>query len=1054
MILTKENIHSINLDNIVDQKVKSGRLDELLVIVPNNRKLRHFKKDIISAVPRKTTDSINIETLGTIATRLLEQAQRFIQLSEAAATVLIKQSAAEVKLNYFSTYKEEIPFGTLDRVKNVISEYKKQGITPKVLRKEAEKLERNEKFKAQDIAAIFETYQKKCRKLNALEIGDIYSELNNTGYDIRRGGFRKLFPNVNLIVANGFNEFTSPEVEILNFLSSIENIKTYINFDYYLYNKSIFTHLDKCYEKLEGKGFRKAKDTSISDTTEFTNAVRRNLFNENNSKKENRFIDKVIKISADDREEEIDLIAKEIKSIITKEKVEPHRICVAFNLIQDYSPKVRDKFATYGIPVNLTDRLSLDNSLPVSAIINFLEILDSDFYYKNIFRALSSGFINTGKIDLSNLMKVASSLKIVVGYENWKNVINDAIMNLKYTDDSPEEYEFKNRKYEKALTDIKTLYKHLHPFTGKFTIQEFLADLEKFTYNTKLFFKLLENSNGREEEYIKGVSTFFETITEVFNLLNKQYGDEAKFSLKFYLEQIRTACGWARFNVKEKSDYGVLITTVEEIRGLNFSHLFLAGLCDGDFPTRYSPEIFFSGSYQKKEMIHQTEEGYRFYQALCSWSKKLYLVHPLGQAGRELVESIFLKDFTSCFEVTHFDKSIHQNVIFSKEDLLRHIGESNSSKITENVPAETNINFEMISNSIAVDKFRVKNPSEPSPYAGFLGIEPDDAGGKNSKVTVPEKISERMPPQFSISQLESFALCPFKYFIERILRLETFEEPVEEIEALEMGSLLHAILFKFYIELRNNKIELTCADPVQLEEAEGILFRIAEKEVEGAAFLSPLSFYEKEKILGLAGNRKDSILYKLFESEIENNDGYIPEYFEVGFGKIRKRETDNKICTEVPLEVDDIKLRGKIDRIEINRDENKINIVDYKLSGKKPTLDELWDGLSLQLPFYLYAARKLLSIELGMEFDYNKMFIYSLKYLAGKFGKNEVSISRNRKDGYKDIDLLIEKTLEYIISYAKSIKEGKFNISRLENREEKACKYCDYKAVCRVKETG
>ena len=1053
MILTKENIKSINLDDIVDQKIKSGKLNELLVIVPTNRKLRHFKKDIISAVPGKTADTINIETLGTIATRLLEQSQRFIQLSEAAATVLIKQSASDIKLNYFSIYKGEIPFGTLDRVKNVITEYKKQGITPNVLRKEAEKLERNERLKAEDIAAIYEIYQKKCKELNALEIGDIYNELNKTGSEVKRNSFDKLFPNVNLIVANGFNEFTSPEVEILNSLSSIANVKTYINFDYYLYNKSIFAHLDKCYDKLETKGFKKADDTSVSDTSEFTNAVRQNLFNETRAKKENKFADKVIKISAEDREEEIDLIAKEVKSIITKEKVEPHRVCIAFNLIQDYSPKVRDKFVTYGIPINLTDRLSLDNSLPVSAIINFLEILDSDFYYKNIFRALSSGFINIGKIDLSNLMKVASSLKIVVGYENWKNVISDAIMNLKYSDDSPEEYEFKKRRYEKALTDIKTLYKHLHPFTSKFTISEFLANLEKFTYDTKLFFKLLEDSNGREEEYIKGVSTFFETITEVFNLLSKQYGDNAKFPLKFYLEQIRTACGWARFNVKEKSDYGVLITTVEEIRGLNFSHLFLAGLCDGDFPTRYSPEIFFSGSYQKKEMIHQTEERYRFYQALCSWSKKLYLVHPLGQAGRELVESIFLKDFASVFEVTQFNKSIHQNVIFSREDLLKHVGQNSSDKTAENVSAEADINFEMISNAISVDKFRMSNPTAQSPYAGYLGVEQDNETAANDSSVV-EKINERMPSQFSISQLESYALCPFKYFIERIMRLETFEEPVEEIEALEMGSLLHAILFKFYIELRNKKIELTDADKNQLKEAEEILFQIAEEEVEGAAFLSPLSFYEKEKILGLAGNKKDSILYKLFESEIENNDDYIPEYFEVGFGKIRKRETDDKINSTEPLEIDNIKLRGKIDRIEINRDENKINIVDYKLSGKKPTLDELWEGLSLQLPLYLYAARKLLKADLGTEFNYNKMFIYSLKYLTGKFGKNEVRISMSKKDGYKDIDLLIDKTLEHIISYVKSIKEGKFNLSQLENREEKVCKYCDYKAVCRVKEMG
>ncbi|MFC2134481.1 UvrD-helicase domain-containing protein, partial [Bacteroidota bacterium] len=180
MILTKENIDSVNIDNLINDKIQLGSLEELLILVPTNRKLRHLKKDIISMIPGKTAAGINIETIGTIATKLLETSRTFIQLSEAAATVLIKQSTSLVDFNYFSSYKGEIPYGTLDRIKNVISEYKKHGITSSVLKKEAEKLERNEKLKALDIANIYEFYIEKCRKLNALEIGDIYRDLVGT----------------------------------------------------------------------------------------------------------------------------------------------------------------------------------------------------------------------------------------------------------------------------------------------------------------------------------------------------------------------------------------------------------------------------------------------------------------------------------------------------------------------------------------------------------------------------------------------------------------------------------------------------------------------------------------------------------------------------------------------------------------------------------------------------------------------------------------------------------------------------------------------------------
>jgi ATP-dependent helicase/DNAse subunit B len=86
-------------------------------------------------------------------------------------------------------------------------------------------------------------------------------------------------------------------------------------------------------------------------------------------------------------------------------------------LIDKYSALIRDIFSSFGIPFNLTDRISLATSNPVISIINLLEILENDFYYKNIFRALSSRFLNFENISLDGLMKAAAELKIVAGYK-------------------------------------------------------------------------------------------------------------------------------------------------------------------------------------------------------------------------------------------------------------------------------------------------------------------------------------------------------------------------------------------------------------------------------------------------------------------------------------------------------------------------------------------------------------------------------------------------------------------------------------------------------------
>ena len=114
----------------------------------------------------------------------------------------------------------------------------------------------------------------------------------------------------------------------------------------------------------------------------------------------------------------------------------------------------------------------------------------------------------------------------------------------------------------------------------------------------------------------------------MIELFEIEYGSKEKFPLKFFLNNIRTAITSTRFNIKEKPGYGVQVTTLNEIRGLQFDYLFIGGMCEGDLPTRYTPEIFFSGSYVRNELTHQTEERYQFYQSICSWNKKLYLTYP------------------------------------------------------------------------------------------------------------------------------------------------------------------------------------------------------------------------------------------------------------------------------------------------------------------------------------------------------------------------------------------------------------------------------------------
>ena len=398
-----------------------------------------------------------------------------------------------------------------------------------------------------------------------------------------------------------------------------------------------------------------------------------------------------------------------------------------------------------------------------------------------------------------------------------------------------------------------------------------------------MIIQALLNGNESIEKNIKAATVFIDTVHEILSLLELEYGDKAKFNLKFFLNNIRTAVSSIRYNIKEKSNYGIQVTTLNEIRGLKFDYLFIGGLCDGDLPTRYTPEIFFSGSFVKNEIKHQTEERYHFYQSLCSWEKGLYLSRPLQDDRQELAESNFLKEFRKLFTLNTRNESDFSKGIYSKEELLSYIGKTvlnedfDKSIKAENVN-DYSINLESIKNSVIVDQIRLNEPFGDSQYTGKVNHELSSEAR--------EKLCSYKDREYSISQLETYAKCPYKYFAERVLKLKPIEEPTEEIEALEMGSLLHNILYEFYKAIREKGIIISNASSDDFRRAQDILFRIAEEKIDAGNFNSPLTFYEKEKILGINGKRENSLLYLFLKTEKENNENFIPEFFEVVFGNL------------------------------------------------------------------------------------------------------------------------------------------------------------------------
>lgn len=1048
MILTKTKINGIDIRKMIDDFIQSNNSNQFLYIVPTNRKLRYTKKEFISKSSTQILTEINIETLSTFSTKILfENSNNKKLISEAVSSVLLKQCFNEVELKYFKEYKDYLPQGSLERIKNVISEYKKNGVLPSTLKSIATNLSETEKAKALDIANVYERYKNKFDELNVYEIGDVYESLNKFEQNEFQNRFRKLYPKVNTIIIDGFSEFTIPEIDIINSMSIIPEINIFIYFDYTKENDNLFSHLNDCYTKLIFHKFFEIEDLSISIKNSFHKNIRNNLFKLSSKHHIIDYSDQISLLIGNKKEEEIYLIAKEIKKLILKNNVEPNKICVVYNLISDYSTIIRDSFNHYGIPFNLTDRFHLKNFLPVISVINFLDILENNFYYKNIFRALSGNYIQLNNVRLNDLMKTANELKIISGLNNWKDSIQYALSNQSS----------KNKDiYINIIQELDNIEQLLKPFEKPLTIDEFKIQFEELIFKIGLPNKILSFNDYSIEENIKAFSTLLETIDEFLQILQMNYGKEKKFHLSFFLNQIRTAINNARFNVKEKSNYGVLITNIEEIRGLQFDYLFIGGLNDGIFPTRFKPEIFSSGSYRKSEIKYSLEERYRFYQALCCWNKKLYLSYSKTSDEKELVESSYLTELKRLFIINETEQNVLSNYTFSPTELLMDIELSNFINDKANQSSDFNLNnisnktFSVIKN---INQFLEKDKSRflernNNPLNGFVSslIENVDSQLYQNK-------------QYSISQLEVYAKCPFKYFSERILNLETIEEPEEGLEPIQFGTILHKILFLFYNEITKQKINLKNCSETTFNKVKQLLSQIAEDEINKLNINTPLAFFEKEKIFGINGDEKQSILYKFLQNEIEANDNFIPTFFELEFGKINTRENQNEERNKFDgLLIDDIELNGKIDRIDIDGTNLLYKVIDYKSGSKKIEIKNVKAGLELQIPVYLLAAKNILEKSFVQEYNPYSGEIYSLKLSENEFGYKKVKMERN---GGKNTSIqeiiksnvnMMNNAIEKIKDYVKSISVGHFYLSRLKDRENIVCRYCNFRSICRVDE--
>lgn len=267
----------------------------------------------------------------------------------------------------------------------------------------------------------------------------------------------------------------------------------------------------------------------------------------------------------------------------------------------------------------------------------------------------------------------------------------------------------------------------------------------------------------------------------------------------------------------------------------------------------------------------------------------------------------------------------------------------------------------------------------------------------------------------SATKLESWAACPFRWFLGEGLRL-SHEEPPEDLDQIsprDKGLLVHEILEHYVLAVIEGAPRTRATmDPI----AERFF---AEYETRGLTGKPLLWSYDQEVI------RRELERF-LREDTLE------PVAAELSFG----RDTGDDPPVEIEVNGEVIRFSGVADRVD--RDASGLVVTDYKTGGYRSYAglkdDPVMGGTKLQLHIYARAARR----SHGSESEPVRARYWCVSE-KGEF--REFSV---------DLDTTAERFHEALDVITSGIRAGHFPARPGEDGffGYENCGYCDFKSVC------
>lgn len=552
---------------------------------------------------------------------------------------------------------------------------------------------------------------------------------------------------------------------------------------------------------------------------------------------------------------------------------------------------------------------------------------------------------------------------------------------------------------------------------------------------------------------------------------------EARVSLASFVDELERGLDSQVLTVTAGTRDGVRVLEATDVRGLRFRAIFIAGMIEGGFPLRTSRDWLYPHEERVRLQKHGIfledistdtllKEEHYFYQAACRATERLYLSRPMAlNDGTETVASYYIEELKRAaaphlISVSQIrsdpDAPLLADVstpaelgtvlIRQAEVQSRHSGSRSPFVATAALLAAAEDRAYLSAsaiNRVAIEHQR--NSEWFGPYDGEI-----------TNTDLRQMLATHFGPEhvYSASRLSTYGNCAFRFFGNRVLRLEPRNEAALDLQAIDAGKLLHDILRRFFESHREEYLPARDRDAVREELAATAdkVFKEHEDKV------SPLN----ERIWKIDCEIRKLILDQVLLYEIKLQEKtrarkMLPAYFELAFGRASQASDPSSTANFLRFRrgrndaIDVALIQGQIDRVDLNREDGIALAYDYKLSqGAK--LDDIKSGRQVQIPIYLAALEQLFL----PSFNLGGGGYYTLRgkgsrlnqglYRAAFADCTNIQHSRMKFDD-DEWQRIRREVEQHVWQFIDGMRSGHFRVKPSLGRP--TCKFCDYSAVCR-----